>query len=58
MVHGGAGAEKSTVIKILAQWMQKILQKEGDNVDYPCVDAIISRADISNYSVTSVTVFY
>ena len=32
MVHGGAGAGKSTVIKILAQWTQKILQKEGDNI--------------------------
>ena len=29
MVHGGAGAGKSTVINILAQWVQKILQKEG-----------------------------
>ena len=37
MVHGGAGAGKSTVIKILAQWMQKILQKEGDDVGCPCV---------------------
>ena len=37
MVHGGAGAGKSTVIKVLAQWTQKILQQEGDNVDCPCV---------------------
>ena len=37
MVHGGAGAGKSTVIKVLAQWMQKILQKEGDEIDCPCV---------------------
>ena len=37
MVHGGAGAGKSTVIKILAQWSQKILQKEGEDVDCPCV---------------------
>ena len=37
MVHGGAGAGKSTVIKILAQWSQKILQKEGDDIDCPCV---------------------
>jgi hypothetical protein len=37
MVHGGAGAGKSTVIKVLAQWSQKILQQEGDNVDCPCV---------------------
>ena len=33
MVHGGAGAGKSSVIKVLAQWTQKILQKEGDNVE-------------------------
>ena len=37
MVHGGAGAGKSTVINILAQLTQKILQKEGDNIDCPCV---------------------
>jgi energy-coupling factor transporter ATP-binding protein EcfA2 len=37
MVHGGAGAGKSTVIKVLAQWMQKILQKEGDEIECPCV---------------------
>ena len=37
MVHGGAGAGKSTVINILAQWVQFILQKEGDSTDSPCV---------------------
>ena len=37
MVHGGAGAGKSTVIDVLAQWMQLILQKEGDDLDSPCV---------------------
>ena len=37
MVHGGAGAGKSTVINILAQWTQKILQREGDDIDCPCV---------------------
>ena len=37
MVHGGAGAGKSTVINVLAQWIQKILQKEGDNVECPAV---------------------
>ena len=37
MVHGGAGAGKSTVINVLAQWMQKILQKEGDDIECPCV---------------------
>ena len=34
MVHGGAGAGKSTVINILAQWVQKILQKEGKIVQF------------------------
>ena len=34
MVHGGAGAGKSTVINILAQWVQKILQKEGKIAKY------------------------
>ena len=37
MVHGGAGAGKSTVIKVLAQWIQKLLQQEGDDVECPCV---------------------
>ena len=37
MVHGGAGAGKSSVINVLAQWMQKILQKEGDDIECPCV---------------------
>ena len=37
MVHGGAGAGKSTVITVLAQWMQKILQHEGHDTDCPCV---------------------
>ena len=37
MVHGGAGAGKSTVINVVAQWVQLILQKEGDNSQSPCV---------------------
>ena len=37
MVHGSAGAGKSTVINILAIMTQKILQKPGDNPDQPCV---------------------
>ena len=37
MVHGGAGAGKSTVINVLAQWVQLILQKEGDSSYSPCV---------------------
>ena len=37
VVSGGAGSGKSTVITILAQWIQLILQKEGDNTANPCV---------------------
>ena len=37
MIHGGAGAGKSTVIHILASMTQKILQKPGDNADQPYV---------------------
>ena len=37
MMHGGAGAGKSTVIRITAQWMQKILQQEGQDIDCPSV---------------------
>ena len=35
MVHGGAGAGKSTVINILAMMTQKILLQPGDNPDHP-----------------------
>ena len=37
MVHGGAGAGKSAVIEVLAPWMQKILQQEGNDIECPCV---------------------
>ena len=37
MVHGGAGAGKSSVIDVLAPWAQKILQQEGDDIECPCV---------------------
>ena len=37
MVSGGAGAGKSTVIRVVEKWVQKIVQKEGDSVDHPCV---------------------
>ena len=37
MVHGGAGAGKSSVIDVLAPWTQKILQQEGDGIECPCV---------------------
>ena len=37
MVHGGAGAGKSTVINEIACWVQKILTRPGDNMDCPYV---------------------
>ena len=37
MVHGGAGAGKSTVIRVLASLCTKLLQQEGDSVDQPYV---------------------
>ena len=37
MVHGGAGSGKSSVIKPLAEWMQDILQQQGDDPDCPHV---------------------
>ena len=37
MVYGRAGAGKSTVINVSAQWMQKIIQKDGDDIECPCV---------------------
>ena len=37
MMHGGAGAGKSTVIRLTAQWFQRIVQQEGQDVECPCV---------------------
>ena len=37
MVHGGAGAGKSHAINSLAEWIQFILQKSGDDIDCPYV---------------------
>ena len=37
MVHGGAGAGKSYTIRTLAQWVQLILQKSGDDFKCPYV---------------------
>ena len=37
MVHGGAGAGKSTVINVIEQWAQRILQKEGNELNQLCV---------------------
>ena len=37
MMHGGAGSGKSTVIRIISQWIQKILQQEGQSPDCPNV---------------------
>ena len=37
MVHGGAGSGKSTVIKVLSQYIHHLLRKEGDDIDCPYV---------------------
>merc|ERR1711911_366769 len=37
IVHGGAGAGKSTVINVVTQRTQKIVQQAGDNTTSPCV---------------------
>ena len=37
MVHGGAGAGKTFVIESLAQWIQYVLQKSGDEFNLPYV---------------------
>ena len=37
MVHGGAGAGKSHAIESLAQWIQYILQRPGDDINCPYV---------------------
>ena len=37
MVHGGAGSGKSTVIKVMSQYINQILRREGDDPDCPYV---------------------
>ena len=37
MVHGGAGSGKSTVIDGLTKWIQHILMKSGDDLQYPYI---------------------
>ena len=37
MVHGGAGSGKSTVNKVISQFVHHILRKEGDEIDCPYV---------------------
>ena len=49
MVHGGAGAGKSTVINVLAQWVHIILQKEGDNFDCPSVLKVAPTGTAASY---------
>ena len=34
-VIGSAGTGKSHVINLVSQWVEKILRKEGDNIDQP-----------------------
>ena len=35
IVHGGGGVGKSYLIKVLSQWVQKILSSWGDVSEYP-----------------------
>ena len=37
VIQGGAGSGKSTVIKIMTEWMEKILRKPGDNPNMPYI---------------------
>ena len=37
MVHGGAGTGKSTLIKVMSQYVHKILMRDGDDLDCPYV---------------------
>lgn len=37
VVHGGAGTGKSAVIKVISQWMERILRQPGDNPDKPYI---------------------
>ena len=50
MVHGAAGTGKSTVIDLVAQWCQSILQEAGDSPDQPY---IIKCANIEGQTLTS-----
>ena len=37
IVHGGAGAGKSTVISLVSKWCHSILAKDGDDVECPYI---------------------
>ena len=37
MVHGGAGAGKSSLIRLIAEWVQKIMEKPGDHPFHPYI---------------------
>ena len=57
VVQGGAGAGKSHVIDILAQWMELTLRSVGDNPDHPyvlkCAFAGTAAAKINGQTLTS-----
>ena len=44
-----AGSGKSTVINVLAQWVELILQKEGDNSESPCVLKVAPTGCAASY---------
>ena len=37
MIHGGAGTGKSTLINVMAQYVQHILVRDGDDLDCPYI---------------------
>ena len=37
MIHGGAGGGKSTLINVMSQYVQKILLRDGDDLDCPYI---------------------
>ena len=49
MVDGGAGSGKSTVINVLAQWVQFLLLKAGDNPDCPYVLKVAPTGTAASY---------
>ena len=57
MVHGAAGTGKSTVIDLVTQWAQHILQKSGDNPQQPyilkCAFTGTAAANIGGNTLTS-----
>ena len=56
MVHGGAGCGKSTVIKVIVQWMEHILRTAGDDPTKPYI-LVTASTGAAAAQIDGVTLF-